>query len=184
MPARAACSQSPKPPDASIHTELSKKVRELWEGVGPCSLAKVLCRTRSLARRVPVVSAENLTLSIKIAQKRFIIGSLGPKALKYESFDAKGKGLGFRVKPPSPLRTSKSETQATTMLSSIFHAPRPGYAWSVRDRQEAWGKFWGSWFRCKFPTGWHSGLLQSRGLCGVVDALFRARICKLLVQKA
>ena len=31
-----------------------------------------------------------LTLSIKIAQKPYIIGSLGPKALKYESFDAKG----------------------------------------------------------------------------------------------
>ena len=33
---------------------------------------------------------ESLTLSIKIAQKPYIIGSLGPKALKYESFDAKG----------------------------------------------------------------------------------------------
>ena len=30
------------------------------------------------------------SLSIKIAQKPFFIGSLGPKALKYESFDAKG----------------------------------------------------------------------------------------------
>ena len=39
-----------------------------------------------------------LTLSIKIAQKPSIIGSLGPKALKYESFDAKGEGaLGFRI---------------------------------------------------------------------------------------
>ena len=37
------------------------------------------------------------TLSIKIAQKPHIIGSLGPKALKYESFDAKGKGLESRV---------------------------------------------------------------------------------------
>ena len=32
-----------------------------------------------------------LTLSIKIAQKPYIIGSLGPKVLKYESLDAKGK---------------------------------------------------------------------------------------------
>ena len=32
----------------------------------------------------------SFTLSIKIAQKPYIIGSLGPKALKYESFDAKG----------------------------------------------------------------------------------------------
>ena len=28
----------------------------------------------------------------KIAQKPYVIGSLGPKALKYESFDAKGLG--------------------------------------------------------------------------------------------
>ena len=47
------------------------------------------------------------TLSIKIAQKPYIIGSLGPKALKYESFDAKGyrvegirsSGLGRVVNP-------------------------------------------------------------------------------------
>ena len=32
-----------------------------------------------------------ITLSIKIAQKPYIIGPLGPKALNYESFDAKGK---------------------------------------------------------------------------------------------
>ena len=30
------------------------------------------------------------TLSTNIAQKLYIIGSLGPKALNYESFDAKG----------------------------------------------------------------------------------------------
>ena len=30
------------------------------------------------------------TLSIKIAQKPYIIGSLGPEALKYESFEGKG----------------------------------------------------------------------------------------------
>ena len=34
----------------------------------------------------------SLTLSVKIAQKPYIVGSLGPKALEYESFDAKGKG--------------------------------------------------------------------------------------------
>ena len=32
-----------------------------------------------------------LTLSIKIAQKPYIIGSSGPKAVKYESFEGKGK---------------------------------------------------------------------------------------------
>ena len=30
------------------------------------------------------------SLSIKIAQKPYIIGSLGPKAVKCESFDARG----------------------------------------------------------------------------------------------
>ena len=33
---------------------------------------------------------KDTSLSIKIAQKPHIIGSLGPKAFKYESFDAKG----------------------------------------------------------------------------------------------
>ena len=32
-----------------------------------------------------------LPLSIKIAQKPYLIGSLGPKALKYESLKPKGK---------------------------------------------------------------------------------------------
>ena len=32
-----------------------------------------------------------ITLSIKIARKPYTIGSLGPKALKYESFEGKGK---------------------------------------------------------------------------------------------
>ena len=34
-----------------------------------------------------------LTLSIKKAQKPYIIGSLGPEALKYGSFEGKGYGL-------------------------------------------------------------------------------------------
>ena len=34
-------------------------------------------------------------LSLKIAQKPYIIESLGPKAIKYESLE--GKGLGLRV---------------------------------------------------------------------------------------
>ena len=33
---------------------------------------------------------QSLSLSIKIAQKPYKIGSLGPKALKYESFEGKG----------------------------------------------------------------------------------------------
>ena len=48
------------------------------------------------------LKATQFTLSIKIAQKPYIIGSLGPKALKYESFEGKGsvrvqEGAGFRV---------------------------------------------------------------------------------------
>ena len=43
------------------------------------------------------------TLSIKIAQKPYIIGSLGPKALKYESFDAKGHMIcEYESYHPSP----------------------------------------------------------------------------------
>ena len=44
-------------------------------------------------RRNVKVSYKTLTLSIKIAQKPYRIGSLGPKALKYESFEGKGKAL-------------------------------------------------------------------------------------------
>ena len=36
------------------------------------------------------IKAQTDTCSIKIAQKPSIIGSLGPKALNYESFDGKG----------------------------------------------------------------------------------------------
>ena len=34
-----------------------------------------------------------IALSIKLAQKPYIRGSLGPKASKYESFEGKGKAL-------------------------------------------------------------------------------------------
>ena len=36
------------------------------------------------------------TLNIKIAQKPYITGSLGPKAVEYESFEGKGQG-SFRL---------------------------------------------------------------------------------------
>ena len=44
----------------------------------------------------------SISLSIKIAQKPYIMGSLGPKALRSESFEAKGfsashPGLALRV---------------------------------------------------------------------------------------
>ena len=52
-----------------------------------------------------------LALSIKIAQKPYIIGSLGPKALTYESFDAEGWGLGpvqgLEVEPTSAAQDSE-----------------------------------------------------------------------------
>ena len=37
-----------------------------------------------------------LTLTITIAQKPYIMGSLGPKTLKYESFEGKGNGRLMR----------------------------------------------------------------------------------------
>ena len=37
-----------------------------------------------------ILNLSSLSLSIKIAQKPYIIGSLGPKALKYECFEGKG----------------------------------------------------------------------------------------------
>ena len=43
-----------------------------------------------------------LTLSIKIAQRPYIIGSLGPKALKYESFEGKVKRKGNIVRQGKP----------------------------------------------------------------------------------
>ena len=38
-----------------------------------------------------------IALSINIAQKPYILGSLGPTASKYESFEGKGWGLGIWV---------------------------------------------------------------------------------------
>ena len=49
-------------------------------------------------------SLKTLTLSITIAQKPYIIGSLGPKALKYESFDAKGKPYVLNPAPYKPFK--------------------------------------------------------------------------------
>ena len=52
----------------------------------------------------------NIALSIKITQKPCIIGSLGPKALKHESFEVKGRVLGS-VRPrelPTPQNPSIS----------------------------------------------------------------------------
>ena len=40
------------------------------------------------------MSFNSLPLSIKIAQKPFIIGCLGPKAIKYESSEGKGSTSG------------------------------------------------------------------------------------------
>ena len=56
-------------------------------------LSECRCWKTGLARRTceRLGLSVFLTLSIKIAQKPYIIGSLGPKALRYESLDAKGK---------------------------------------------------------------------------------------------
>ena len=47
-------------------------------------------QAETISRNEGPKSSQVLTLSIKIAQKPYIIGSLGPKALKYESFEGKG----------------------------------------------------------------------------------------------
>ena len=57
-------------------------------------------------------SGSTETLSIKIAQKPSIIGSLGPKALKYESLEGQGRHLveltvcGARQCQPERFRVS------------------------------------------------------------------------------
>ena len=40
---------------------------------------------------------EPIALSIKTAQKPYIIGALGPKAFRYESLDAKGRVLAIYI---------------------------------------------------------------------------------------
>ena len=63
-----------------------------WPSVAGFLLRNLL----KISKRAPIVDD---TLSIKIAQKPFIIGSLGPKALRYESFE--GTGYGFRIRTRS-----------------------------------------------------------------------------------
>ena len=46
---------------------------------------------------------QGLTLSIKIAQKPYIIGSLGRKALKYESFEGEGKTVEHGTPKETPI---------------------------------------------------------------------------------
>ena len=38
----------------------------------------------------PLIIIDNLSLNIKLAQEPYIIGSVGPKALKDEPFEGKG----------------------------------------------------------------------------------------------
>ena len=52
-------------------------------------------------RGCDVEACANLALSIKIAQQPYIIGSLGPKALTYESFEGNGyRSLTLTLTPP------------------------------------------------------------------------------------
>ena len=52
------------------------------------------------------------SLGIKIAQKPCIIGSLGPRALKYDSFEGKGSSLETR----SPGRKTRFPTKAGIVI--------------------------------------------------------------------
>ena len=58
------------------------------------------------------MNPSSLTLGIKIAQKPYIIGSLGPKALKYKSFEGKGKGLNISIRAVKAVNSRLSEAWA------------------------------------------------------------------------
>ena len=47
--------------------------------------------SRQYSKTPPKIVLETLTLRLKIAQKPYMVWSLGPKALKYESFEGEGK---------------------------------------------------------------------------------------------
>ena len=66
--------------------------------------------------RLRVLDRAN-TLSIKIAQKPYIIGSLGPKALKYESFDAKGYAV-YPKQSDTGLKTLSAGISNTLLLKN------------------------------------------------------------------
>ena len=62
---------------------------KLWLSLlGPSTVSFCVSSLRRFVLRVFVGGF--ITLSTKIAQKPYIIGSLGPKASKYESFEGKG----------------------------------------------------------------------------------------------
>ena len=62
-----------------------------------------------------------VTLSINIAQKPYIIGSLGPKALNYESFDAKGEGGGQALS----FKSQRWKVESTQTERRVGMAPCP-----------------------------------------------------------
>ena len=62
-----------------------------------------------------------IPLSSNIAQKPYVIGSLGPEALKYESFDSKGPA----VYPFCRRRTDAGEFECTAAFAALMHFPNP-----------------------------------------------------------
>ena len=72
----------------------SYKVREHLYTPKDRACAPLEFSRRSILERFRGISGLwvfNVTLGINIAQNPYITGSLGPKALKYESFEGKGK---------------------------------------------------------------------------------------------
>ena len=76
---------------------VSPACHKLSTGIFLATGSNFSCRNSGISaqRRLKTVYLGTLTLSIKIAQKPYIMnGVFGPKALKYESFEGKGKALG------------------------------------------------------------------------------------------
>ena len=66
------------------------------------------------------------SLSIKIAQRPYTVGSLGPKALKYESFDAKGlvwlRAIFFRLHSPCCRKPNRLRVRGSGFRGLEFRA--------------------------------------------------------------
>ena len=81
-------------------------------------LSEVLSRIEALtSSRAPEQNLHLLTLRLKIAQKPFVIWSLGPKTSKYESLEPEGNGIRIRLDGFPPCWQASS---AQYLPSGIF----------------------------------------------------------------
>ena len=68
-----------------------------------------------------VYSCHKQSLSIKIAQKPYVIGSLGPKALEYESFEGKGMVLPITQKKTLTITCLDSPAESFSPLDILIY---------------------------------------------------------------